>query len=812
MIRSSLAAVVVSAAILGALAIVPASVPGHPHRPVAPASTSIPLAARGPISAALGAESPSFRITDLQARNASQHLAATFGPAGVTLRGAGGQALFALTGYGRTQPVAVGNRVDYVRRGLTETWANGPLGLEQSFELRAPVATGRLTLSLAVSGDLRPALASGGGRVMLTGPTGALAYGGLVATDARGRTLPSSLEATGDRIVIHVDTRTAAYPVTVDPFVQQAELTPPHGVTNNLFGYSIAANANTIVVGQVGDAPPAGAVDVFVKPAAGWAAATAPTATLTDASALDFGSAVAIDAAGDTIVVGADHTGAVFDGSAYVFTRTGTSWTTSSAPAATLTGSDTGNIAFFGETVGISSDGTTAVVGAGGQQIGSNEEQGAAYVFVKPPLGWAGSVHQNAELTATGGVAGQELGTAAAISSNGGTVIAGASDGNQTAHPGAGSVYVFEKPGGSWSSTVHQSAELTASDGDGGDQLGSSVALAGNVLAVGAPYRTPVGGVSKQGAVYVYVEPAGGWISAKQNEELTATSGVTQSLLGGTVALSSDGSTLLAGADSAGASDASGLAYVFKEPAAGWPTSPGTTIAHQAQTLTPSNGGPGDDFGGAVAIAGQEAAVGADLQTVGSNDAEGATYLFGYPTPTISIAAPLGGARYPRGTSAKAAYTCSVTGSAISSCTGTTADGAPLPTSTLGAHSFTVTAMTVDGLIATQTVEYQVVKLPRPVLSDLRQAHKRWRERAGTYFSFRLNEDARLTLLFRPAHGRAVKAATKGALGRNRIAFFGVISAHHKLRPGRYTVTFTASNSGGRSKPHSLRFTILRNG
>ncbi len=750
-------------AVLGAIAILLDSAPAHPHR-VTAASTQIPAAARGPISAALGAESPGFRIRQLRAHNASQRLTATFGPGGVTVRGAGGQARFALTGYGRAQPVPAGNRVDYDRRGLTETWTNGPLGLEQSFELRAPTAGGRLTLSLTLSGDLHPTLASGGGRVVLTGPTGALAYGGLEATDARGRTLPSSLEASGDRIEIHVDTRSAAYPVTVDPFVQQAELTPPHGVASNLFGYSIAANANTIVVGQVGDGTP-GAVDVFVEPGTGWAAATAPTATLTYASALDFGSAVAIDGAGDTIVVGADHTGAVLDGSAYVFTKPPSGWTTSSAPAATLTGSDTGDIAFFGGAVGISSDGATVVVGGLGQQIGANGEQGAAYVFVRPPAGWSGSVHQNAELTASGGVAGQNLGVTVAISSDGGTVFAGASDSNQAPHPGPGSVYVFEKPGAGWTATVHQSAELTAGDGDGGDQLGSSVALAGNVLAVGAPNRTPVGGVSKQGAVYVYVEPAGGWISAKQNAELTATSGVTQSLLGGAVALSSDGSTLLAGADSGGASNASGLAYVFKEPASGWPASPGATIAHQTQMLTPSTSAPGDGFGSAVAVAGQEQAVGADLETVGGNQAEGAAYLFGYPTPTISIAAPLSGARYTQGMRVKAAYTCSVTGSTVSSCTGTIAAGAPLPTSTLGAHSLTVNAATVDGIHATDTVDYTVVKLPRPLLSGLKQAHKRWRERAGTSFTFKLNEAARLTLSFRPRRGKTMRITAKGIAG-----------------------------------------------
>jgi len=818
--------------VVGVAAIAGAAMRGGPAHTQSRGFAGLPAAARGPISAALGAQEPGYRITGLRTRNAGQRLDAAFSPTGVTIRGAGGRLRLALQAYGSTElspvsPVAHENRIVYAHPGVTETWANGPLGLEQSFTLSSPPASaaGQLTLSLALGGDLRPTL--GSGTVLLHGPGGSLAYRGLVATDARGRTLPSSLSLAAGRLLIHVDARSATYPVTVDPFVQQAELTPPDGIADNLFGYSIATNATTIVVGQVGDDPPAGAVDVFDEPAAGWAAATAPTATLTDASALSFGSAVAIDAAGDTIIVGADHTGAVLDGSAYVFVRPPNGWATSSAPAATLTGSDTGDIAFFGETVGISSDGTTLVVGGGGQTIGANSEQGAAYVFVKPPTGWAGSVHQNAELTATGGVAGEELGAAAAISSDGDTVLAGASDSGE-AHPGPGSVYAFEKPAAGWTGTVHQSAQLTASDGDDGDQLGDSLALAGNVLAVGAPYRTPVGGVTKQGALYVYVEPTGGWVTAKQNDELTATDGVTQSLLGDAVAVSSDGTTVLGGANSGGASDASGLAYVFKEPASGWPSTPGTTIAQQTQTLTPSNGAPGDGFGSAVAIAGQEAAVGAADETVGNNKGEGATYLFGYPTPSISIATPASGAHYTEGASVTAAYTCSVTGSTISSCTGTVANGAPLPTSTLGAHTFTVTATTVDGIQTTDTVDYVVIKPPVPVISALRQTHSKWREGSklasisrahkapptGTKFTFTLSAAARVKLTFTAHKRRRKRKPTSltltAAAGKRTLAFDGRITAKHRLAPGTYKLTITATGAGGSSKPHSLTFTIVK--
>jgi hypothetical protein len=113
------------------------------------------------------------------------------------------------------------NRVDYAHAGVREWWANGPLGLEQGFDLPARPAGehGPLTLSLGVSGDLH-ARRTGAG-VTLAGKGAALRYGSLSATDARGRTLPARLDVRGGRLQIRVDDRNAAYPVRVDPFVTQ---------------------------------------------------------------------------------------------------------------------------------------------------------------------------------------------------------------------------------------------------------------------------------------------------------------------------------------------------------------------------------------------------------------------------------------------------------------------------------------------------------------------------------------------------------------------------------------------------------------
>jgi hypothetical protein len=585
-------------------------------------------------------------------------------------------------------------------------------------------------------------------------------------------------------------------------FVQQAELAPQNAGTNQLLGYSVAANANTIVVGQVGDGVP-GAVDIYEEPPGGWSAIGQPAAVLTDPSAESFGNSVAIDSSGDTIVVGADETGGVFDGVALVFQEPPGGWKSTPDPTAVLTGSDTGEFDFFGSSVAISADGSTIAIGAQSHKVGSNDDQGAAYVYVKPGATWL-SRTQSAELTASGGVENQYLGLSVAISSDGSTVFAGAPD-LSSSPLGLGTVYGFERPTTGWSATVHQSAKLTASDGQNGDQFGSSLALSGSLLVVGAQDRGP----SDQGGAYVFTEPTGGWTTATQNAELSAGSpAMNHADIGTSVAIGPD-ATVVAGADGYSApTSVGGSAYVFHAPASGWPASEGTTVVGPSEAFAPADGEAGDNFGQSAAFAGAELAIGAPDATVNGAKAQGRAYAFGYPEPTISIDAPANGGQYIAGTFLKASYACAVTGSTIASCTGTVANGAPVPI-VLGNDTFTVTATTVDGISVTQTVHYTVVNPPRPVLSDLKQAHKRWRERSGTHFTFKLNFAANVTLTFRPRHGKAMKITAKGVAGRNRVAFFGVISHHHRLKPARYTVTFVASNLGGRSKPQSLTFTIL---
>src|SRR5271170_629535 len=145
------------------------------------------------------------------------------------------------------------NRVSYAHAGVSEWYANGPLGLEQGFTIfSAPKARGAgpLTLSIALTGNARAALATDGHTVTFSRAGRAvLRYTGLTATDARGHTLHSWLALERGRLLLRVDTVGARYPLRIDPLVQQAELTAADGQKGDSLGAAVAISGNTIVVG-----------------------------------------------------------------------------------------------------------------------------------------------------------------------------------------------------------------------------------------------------------------------------------------------------------------------------------------------------------------------------------------------------------------------------------------------------------------------------------------------------------------------------------------------------------------------------------
>jgi hypothetical protein len=358
---------------------------------------------------------------------------------------------------------------------------------------------------------------------------------------------------------------------TTSGWSQQAELTASNGAADDHFGFSVAISGSTVVVGALGKNSYAGTAYVFIHTKTGWSRGSELTAS-DHAVGSAFGASVAID--GLTAVVGAPDksSGA---GAAYVFVHGTTGW----SQQAELTASDGAADDSFGYSVAIS--GSTAVIGADGNNSGT----GAAYVFV----GSGGSWSQQAELTASDGLPRDLFGHSVAIS--GSTVEVGAPDANTD----TGAAYVFVASGSTWS----QQAELTASDGAEGDYFGSSVAISGSTLGVGAD-----GSDSGAGAAYVFVSSGSFW---SQQAELTASDAAASDEFAQSVAIS--GSTVVVGAPGNNASR--GAAYVFVLPS-------------QQAELTASDGAGSDRFGYSVALSGSTAVVGAD----GKNSGTGAAYVF----------------------------------------------------------------------------------------------------------------------------------------------------------------------------------------
>jgi hypothetical protein len=131
------------------------------------------------------------------------------------------------------------------------------------------------------------------------------------------------------------------------------------------------------------------------------------------------------------------------------------------------------------------------------------------------------------------------------------------------ANPSRGAVYTFAATG---PEARTETAKLTASDGAGGDHLGSSVAVAGDTIVAGAPGAT-VGGNAAQGAVYTFAATGPG--ARSETAKLTASDGARFDDLGFSVAVAGD--TIVAGAPGAtvGGNSSRGAVYTFAATGAG---------------------------------------------------------------------------------------------------------------------------------------------------------------------------------------------------------------------------------------------------
>ena len=326
----------------------------------------------------------------------------------------------------------------------------------------------------------------------------------------------------------------------------------------------------------------------------GWSAGR-QTAELTSGdqgACANFGSSVAISSDRSTAVIGAfNHDG--HTGAAYVFVRDGKQW----SQVQQLTVSDGAQYDYLGYSVAVSSDGSTVLVGA----YGHDASAGTVYVFTHTGTKW----RQTAELTPDDAAAGNAFGYTVQVSGDGSSAVIGSP--NNAGDTGA--VYLFALHGGGWT----QTAELTASDAAPNTQFGYTVAASadGSTVVVGSPDNNDL-----VGATYVFTRHAKRWVQAA---ELTATDGASLDEFGYSVAVSADGSTAVIGGY--GHDSYTGAAYVFTDSAGSW---------QQTAELAASDGAQYDDFGYSVAMT----ADGATIMVGASGHANltGAAYVFHHGT------------------------------------------------------------------------------------------------------------------------------------------------------------------------------------
>jgi len=630
----------------------------------------LPVAAQPVVSATLAENDTRYQVGEagggLYAQNPAQALRTDFTQQGVEVRSGQARWRIALDAYGygdrlervvEALPQSRANRVEYQRGTLVEWYVNGPVGLEQGFTLRAPPAsagsgtrdrghgikdTGHgipnssaLTIALEIAGDLtatadssteaNKAARAEGLTLRDNHGQAVLRYTGLTAHDATGRELAAWLELGKEELRLRVNDAGARYPVVVDPFVQQAVLTSSDSANGDQLGYAVAYSSDgaTIVAGAPFNNPNQGALYVFVMPAGGWAATSTFTAKLTASSALSgdalLGSSVGVSTNGGIIVAGGPDTNGVnasknFQGAAYVFVEPGTGWV-NATQTAMLTASDGAKNNYLGTSVGISSDGVAIVAGAPGAAISSHPGQGAAYVFVMPGSGWVNAT-ETAKLTASDGAPFDALGASVGMSTGGNNVVAGALNASIGSNSGQGAAYVYSMPGTGWASAT-ETGKLTASDGAPFDALGSAVGISNDstTIVAGAPNAT-IGANSDQGAAYVFTMPGAGWGSATETAKLTnTTTGGTGVLLGASVGVNSNGSTVAAGAP--GYNSMTGAVDVFVEPGSGWATTTTYTNELAATKVFTYN-----LYGNFVGVSGDGMAIAAGLP--GVNNQQGA--------------------------------------------------------------------------------------------------------------------------------------------------------------------------------------------
>ena len=395
------------------------------------------------------------------------------------------------------------------------------------------------------------------------------------------------------------------------------------------FGRSVAlsADGNTALVGAPRDSGEVGAVWVFTRTGSTWTRQAKLAGGDEESGAGRFGRGVALSADGNTALIGAPNGGS--GGAAWVFTRSGSTWT----QQAKLTGAGESGNGWFGQSVALSADGDTALIGG----YVDHSDTGAAWVFERSGAGASATWEQQGAKLTGGEESGEgEFGWSVALSAEGDTALIG----GRKDDGGIGAAWVFTRTGsGAGASWAQQSAKLTGGGEESGEgEFGQSVALSaeGDTALIGGYHDD-----SDDGAAWVFARSGSGagasW--AQQGAKLIGAGEAGRGSFGDAVALTPDGGTALIG----GVKDDEqrGAAWLFMRFGSG----AGASWAQQGEKLAGGGEESGKgEFGWSVALSGDgdTALVGG----IGDGKWVGAAWAFGNeppaPEPTPSGSPPGG--------------------------------------------------------------------------------------------------------------------------------------------------------------------------
>jgi predicted amidohydrolase len=402
--------------------------------------------------------------------------------------------------------------------------------------------------------------------------------------------------------------------VSNDDWLEQAKLLASDGEERDQFGRCVSIDGDTALIGVPnGDnnGEETGSAYVFTRSGNSWTQQAKLLAS-DGAAGDDFGYSVSLD--GDTAIIGAYHDDDYGEnsGSAYIFTRDGTTW---DQQAKLLPLDETFR---FGECVSI--DGDYVIIG---NQFNDENgwNSGSAYIFTGNGSSWT----QQAKLLASDGEAEDYFGISVSI--DGETVIIGAYTDNDNGNY-SGSAYIFTRSGSSWT----QQAKLLASDGAPYDYFGWSTSIDNNTAIIGAFEDDD--NEENSGSVYIFTRSGSSW---KQQAKLLASDGEERDWFGYSVSI--EGDTALIGAHEGDYYEQhSGVAYIFNRSGSSWT---------QEAKLHASDYAAGDHFGFSTSISGDSVIIGAWADDdYGSSS--GSAYIFieegeNYPPSAPTINGPIKG-------------------------------------------------------------------------------------------------------------------------------------------------------------------------